>query len=219
MKKYNITREFPKGGALAKGQGQVVFVKNYWSEGLSFVYIDQSDIQKGEKGLFTSVWKKRESLSWEKIKASPRKEMPLEKWNFSREVPFKEVSRVTKYDTIGGLSSEEETLLKEALSENERVMFSYNEITVVTSSSKEEISGELLSQYISAKKEATALWEENKKTHFPIYNAVGRIDECLADDKTSFTEAISILKEEVDRNIERYNSLLLEFTNAKRFTW
>jgi hypothetical protein len=69
---FTVIKEFPKGGALAKGKVGVVFLKDYWSEGLKKVYINENDIEKGPKGLSASSWKKAEPISWKEVFFLPR---------------------------------------------------------------------------------------------------------------------------------------------------
>jgi predicted nuclease with TOPRIM domain len=91
-----------------------------------------------------------------------------------------------------------------------------DKVVVVTHVSTEELEGAKLTSYNQALKAAEALYERNEKTHFPLYNAVGRIKDCLKEGKP-FDEAIRELEGEVTDNEQKYNQLLQKFTNSNEF--
>ena len=217
---FTVIKEFPKGGALAKGKIGVVFLKNYWSEGLKKVYIDEKDIGKSPKGLFADKWKSAKPISWKEIFSFPAETKIQETWNFdNEEVPKKEVFERKKYlapeEAQESIREYRNELVKEFSGEGKPLLWE-DQVVIVTLVSKEELKGEKLSSYQQALNEAKALYKRNRKTHFPLYNAVGRIKDCLKDGKP-FDEAIRELEGEVADNEHKYNQLLLKFTNSRKF--
>ena len=95
MEKIKVFKEFPKGGALGKSSKGVVFIKNYWSENLPFIFAETSDIKKGDKGYFIENWLKSEPISAKEF--------------FSL---FKKDKEIVEYDLVNPYSKENKELIK-----------------------------------------------------------------------------------------------------------